>query len=121
MRRLVLAVALVVPAPAPATGIDTIAGLKCRSDGVDFMVVFYPDQKQASVTIGTQFQYYRYEPKGAFLTWQLVDGLGRQRYTLRQGDVINGDFGWYFSIPTVDGSAKPINGQCKVLESPIPQ
>lgn len=118
MWRTGLAIALAFQASPGLARIDSVKSLHCRGSGEDFSIIFDHDAERATVIRGTNSEGYRYEAQGAFLTWQLSDDAGSVQYILREGDVINGDFGWYFAFRTtgLNGAVQMKNGgECRVL------
>ncbi len=83
-----------------------IKGLQCEGDGEAFTILFDHDAGEATLSTGAVTTLYRYEQGEKFLTWRLTDDAGRLRYTIREGDAVNGELGWYFSATkSVDENA----------------
>lgn len=123
MWRTGLAVALAIQATSASARIETVKSLHCNGSGEDFSVVLDHEAERATIVSGAGNETYRYEPQGAFLTWQLIDDAGEPIYILREGDAINGDFGWYFAFRTtgLNGAAQMKNGgECIVLSKTAP-
>ena len=116
--RLVLAILLLASASPADAGIESLKSLHCTGAGEDFMLTFNHSVQRAAIAFGSEIRTYRYEPGEIFQTWRLLDEEGRQRYLFRQGDTLNGDFGWYFvSLTAGAGDQSGMkSGECKALD-----
>lgn len=98
--------------------IDRVRSLTCSGGGENFSLTFDHSGLRAALSSGGEVSLYSYEQGDAFQTWRLIDDKGRQRFVIREGDVLNGDFGWYFESSSLDQDGKvhmKPGGQCSVV------
>lgn len=106
-------------AASALAGIERVKGLHCSANDENFIITFDHQEQRAIVSQKNGAKSYRYEQHDIFQTWRLVDEDGRQSYVLREGDTINGDFGWYFVASQVDPAGNiqvTTTGECSISD-----